>query len=304
MTAGFPWTDQPLDGRISQNASLRHLTWFRTGGAADWLFEPASEQDLVAFMAGLPKQVPLTILGTGANVLVRDGGIEGVVLRLGKAFQTLNIQEGMVQAGGALSNAAAASEAGKAALTGLEFLRGVPGTIGGAVAMNAGAYHQQISDTLISVRLIKRDSQAETVLAADLELSYRHASLPLGSVIVEANFACQPHDALSIAHQMQRVLEEREQSQPLKTKTGGSTFKNPPGDKKAWELIDAAGCRGLRQGGAHISQKHCNFMIADDGASAKDIEALGETVRQRVLDAFGVELEWEIRRLGRREASE
>ncbi|MGF1605120.1 MAG: UDP-N-acetylmuramate dehydrogenase [Rhodothalassiaceae bacterium] len=298
MTELPSWYPKGLRGRLLGKASLRRLTWFRAGGPADWLFEPADREDLALFMAALPQEMPITVLGTGSNILIRDGGVDGVVVHLGKTFQTIEIDGERVRAGGGTSDVALAQAAAQASLTGLEFLRGVPGTVGGAVAMNAGAYGQEVADVFISAELLLRDGEIVERPRHAFEFGYRRAVLPPDAIILSALFQCRPHDAETIMKQMERVLLEREESQPLRTRTGGSTFKNPPG-AKAWELIDRAGCRGLRIGTAQVSEKHCNFLIADPEARAADIEALGEEVRARVRQSSGIDLEWEIRRIGR-----
>jgi len=285
-------------GVIEAGASLADFIWFRTGGAAEWLFRPADRQDLADFMAGIDPAIPLFPVGVGSNLIVRDGGLRGVTIRLPKGFAKVTIEPGnRVRAGGAAMGITVASAARDAGIAGLEFLRGIPGTVGGAVRMNAGAYGRDVSDILIEVTVVLRDGRIETWPAARLGYSYRHSELPEGTVVVEALFAGTPGDKAAIGAEMDRIAAEREASQPLRSRTGGSTFKNPEGDK-AWQLVDAAGCRGLRIGDAQVSEKHCNFLLNLGSASSADIEALGEQVRARVKAQSGIELEWEIQRVG------
>lgn len=280
------------------HGSLADFIWFRTGGPAEWLFRPADEADLAALLAGLPARVPVMAVGVGSNLIVRDGGVPGVVVRLPKAFAKVAIEPGnRVRAGGAAMGITVASAARDAGIAGLEFLRGIPGTVGGAVRMNAGAYGRETADILVELRVVLRDGRIETWPAARLGYTYRHSELPEGAVVIEALFEGTPGDAAAIGAEMDRIAAEREASQPLRSRTGGSTFKNPPGDK-AWRLIDAAGCRGLRRGDAQVSEKHCNFLLNLGKASSADIEALGEDVRARVKAHSGIELEWEIQRIG------
>lgn len=280
------------------HGSLSDFIWFRTGGPAEWLYRPADEADLAAFLAGLAPDVPVMAVGVGSNLIVRDGGVRGVVVRLPKSFARVSIEPGnRVRAGGAAMGITVASAARDAGIAGLEFLRGIPGTVGGAVRMNAGAYGRETADILIEVRVVLRDGRIETWPAARLGYTYRHSELPEGAVVIEALFEGTPGDPSAIGAEMDRIAAEREASQPLRSRTGGSTFKNPPGDK-AWRLIDAAGCRGLRRGDAQVSKKHCNFLLNLGSASSAEIEALGEDVRARVKAHSGVELEWEIQRIG------
>ncbi|WP_347303282.1 UDP-N-acetylmuramate dehydrogenase [Croceibacterium sp. TMG7-5b_MA50] len=288
-----------IRGRLTPNVPLDRLTWFKTGGAADWLFEPADQDDLVAFLEQLDPAVPVMALGLGSNLIVRDGGVPGVVIRLGKAFATVEVRRDcVVECGGGASGILVASTARDAGIGGLEFLRGIPGTVGGFVRMNGGAYGREVADILVDADVVMPDGTAITVPAGDLGFSYRHSRLPDGAIVTAARLRGEPDDPASIGAEMDRIANEREQSQPLRSKTGGSTFKNPAG-QKAWQLVDAAGCRGLAVGGAQVSEKHTNFLINTGTATSADIEQLGEEVRRRVAEQTGVTLEWEIRRVGR-----
>lgn len=288
----------PLKGSAEHEGSLADFIWFRTGGPAEWLVRPESVEDLATFMAGLDPDTPVLPVGVGSNLIVRDGGVPGVVVRLPKAMAKVAIEPGnRVRAGAGAMGITVASAARDAGIAGLEFLRGIPGTIGGAVRMNAGAYGRDASDILVEATVVTRDWAIETWPAAKLGYTYRHSDLPPGAVVVEAVFEGVPGDKAAIAAEMDRIAAEREASQPLRSRTGGSTFKNPEGDK-AWRLIDAAGCRGLTRGEAQVSEKHCNFLLNLGGASSADIEALGEEVRERVKAHSGVTLEWEIQRVG------
>ncbi len=282
-----------LRGRIRAGVPLAPLTWFRVGGPAEWLVRPADAADLVALLAGISPAMPLTVLGAASNLIIRDGGLPGVTLRLGGAFAEVSVEADGVVAGAAALDITVAEHAAAAGLAGLEFLSGIPGSIGGAVAMNAGAYGAEVKDTLDWAELATAEG-VQRLGAADLRLGYRHALLPPGSVVVRARFHARPGDP---APRMAEIRTAREATQPVRARTGGSTFKNPPGHQ-AWALIDAAGCRGLRLGGAQVSEKHCNFLLNTGGASAAELEALGEQVRARVLEQSGVSLEWEIKRLG------
>ncbi len=285
-------------GRLTANAPLALLIWFKAGGAAESLFEPDGTDDLADFVAGLPADVPLLPLGLGSNLIVRDGGVAGVTVRLGKAMARIAVEGDHVRAGAGAPGIAVASAARDASLAGLEFLRGIPGTAGGAVRMNAGAYGRDVADILVEATVVRRSGAIETLPAAAFGFSYRDSALPEGDIVVEALFRSTPGDRATIAAEMDRIAAEREASQPLRSRTGGSTFKNPPG-QKAWQLVDAAGCRGLRIGGAQVSEKHTNFLINTGDATSADIEALGDEVRARVLAHSGVALEWEIERVGR-----
>lgn len=288
----------PLRGTAEHGGSLADFIWFRTGGPAEWLVRPADVRDLASFMAGLDPSVPVLPVGVGSNLIVRDGGMPGVVVRLPKSFAKVAAEPGnRIRAGGGAMGITVASAARDAGVAGLEFLRGIPGTVGGAVRMNAGAYGRDTSDILIEVTLVLRDGSVETWPASRLGYTYRHSELPEGAVVVEALFEGVPGDKAAIGAEMDRIAAEREASQPLRSRTGGSTFKNPQGDK-AWRLIDEAGCRGLMLGGAQVSEKHCNFLLNLGEATSAEIEALGEDVRRRVKDKSGVTLEWEIQRIG------
>jgi len=287
----------PLRGSVTAHASLADFIWFRTGGAAQWLVRPADVDDLAGFLAALPDDVAVLPVGVGSNLIVRDGGVAGVVVRLPKSFAGVSVDGDVVCAGAAAMGISVASAARDASLAGLEFLRGIPGTVGGAVRMNAGAYGREVGDCLIDAEVVHRDGRVETLDAAALGFSYRHSALEDGAVVVSARFRATPGDKTAITAEMERIAAEREASQPLRSRTGGSTFKNPPGEK-AWALVDAAGCRGLRIGGAQVSEKHTNFLLNTGNASSADIEALGEEVRARVKAQSGIELEWEIQRVG------
>jgi UDP-N-acetylmuramate dehydrogenase len=287
----------PLAGSAQAHASLADFIWFRTGGAAEWLVRPEDEADLSRFLRDLPADVPVLPIGVGSNLIVRDGGVPGVTIRLPKAMAGISVSGTTIRAGAATLGITVANAARDAGLSGLEFLRGIPGTIGGAVRMNAGAYGRDMADLLIEARIVRRDGTAQTLPAAALGFSYRHSTLPPGDVVVEALLQGTPGDRTAITAEMDRIAAEREASQPLRSRTGGSTFKNPPGHK-AWALVDEAGCRGLHLGGAQVSEKHTNFLINTGTATAADIEALGEEVRARVLAHSGVLLEWEIERVG------
>ena len=293
-----PMTLPPLRGEAMAHGSLADFIWFRTGGPAEWLVRPADVAALSEFLAALDPEMPLFPVGVGSNLIVRDGGVPGVTVRLPKSFAKVAIEpDNRVRAGAAAMGITVASAARDAGVAGLEFLRGIPGTVGGAVRMNAGAYGRDTAGILIELTLVLRNGTVETWPAARLGYTYRHSDLPEGAVVVEALFAGTPGDPVAIGAEMDRIAAEREASQPLRSRTGGSTFKNPDGHK-AWALVDAAGCRGLRRGAAQVSEKHCNFLLNLGGASAADIEALGEDVRARVKAQSGVELEWEIQRVG------
>ncbi|HWI77415.1 MAG TPA: UDP-N-acetylmuramate dehydrogenase [Sphingomicrobium sp.] len=287
-----------LQGTIQQGGSLADFIWFRTGGPAEWLVRPKDEADLAHFLGELDESVPVTPIGVGSNLIVRDGGVEGVVVRLPKSFAKVTIEPGnRVRAGGGAMGITVASGARDAGIAGLEFLRGIPGTVGGAVRMNAGAYGREVKDILVETRLVLRDGSIETWPLEKLGYTYRHSAVPEGAVVVEAVFQGLSGDPADIGAEMDRIAAEREASQPLRSRTGGSTFKNPPGHK-AWALIDAAGCRGLTVGSAQVSEKHCNFLLNLGNASSAEIEDLGEEVRRRVMEKCNVLLEWEIQRIG------
>jgi UDP-N-acetylmuramate dehydrogenase len=286
-------------GTLTPAAPLAPLVWFKSGGAADWLFEPADADDLTAFLAALDPAMPVMALGLGSNLIVRDGGVPGVVVRLGKAFATVErVDATTLRCGGGASGILVSSKARDAGIAGLEFLRSIPGTVGGFVRMNGGAYGREVRDILVEAEVVLRSGERVTMPLADLGFTYRHSALPEGAVVIAAQFRGVPGEPQAIQAEMDRIAAAREASQPLRSKTGGSTFKNPPGHK-AWQLVDEAGCRGLTRGGAQVSEKHTNFLINTGTATSADIEALGEEVRARVLAKSGVSLEWEIRRVGR-----
>ena len=295
LQAGLP----DLRGRIEAGQPMRDITWFRVGGPAQILFTPADEADLAYVLAHLPGDLPVTVVGVGSNLLVRDGGIPGMVIRLGgRGFGRIDAEDGhRIRVGAAVPDMRLAQGAAKAAISGLAFYRGIPGTVGGALRMNAGAHGTETADVLVAARAVDRLGRIHTLSLADLAYTYRHCGAPEDLIFTEALYQGEPGDPEAIAAAMQDVADYREANQPTKARTGGSTFKNPPGHS-AWKLIDAAGCRGLRVGGAHVSEMHCNFLINDGEASAGDVETLGETVRARVKAASGIELEWEIKRLG------
>lgn len=285
-------------GRITHDAPLARYTWFRVGGPADALFRPADADDLADFLAALDPATPVWPLGVGSNVVIRDDGVDGVVILLRGPFVEIVVEGETVIAGAGALGANAARRAADAGLAGLEFLSGVPGSVGGAVRMNAGAYGGETREILIWADVIGRDGAIRRLSASDLGFAYRHSNLAVDDIVIRAAFQGTPDDPNAVLQRLADVQAKREASQPLRNRTGGSTFRNPEGGK-AWELIDKAGCRGLRVGQAHVSNKHCNFMIAEDGATADDIETLGETVRRRVMEKTGVELQWEIKRIGR-----
>ncbi len=284
-------------GEYRENAPLAPLTWFKVGGPAEILFRPADEADLMDFLAGRPGDVPVTVIGIGSNLLVRDGGLDGVVVRLGKTFATVQANSDRVVAGAGALDVTVAATAQRAGLTGLEFLSGIPGSVGGAVRMNAGAYGSEIKDVLIGVRAVDPLGHVHQVDVDDLGLSYRHSDLPADWIVTSAEFQARPGDPATIAQAMNDIRDAREDTQPRRVRTGGSTFANPPGGK-AWKLIDAAGCRGLRIGDAMVSEKHCNFLLNVGSATAEELETLGEEIRRRVRETSGIELRWEIRRVG------
>jgi UDP-N-acetylmuramate dehydrogenase len=288
----------PVRGRLTADAPIGHLTWFRVGGPADMLFRPADEPDLADFLAALPADIPVSVIGVGSNLLVRDGGISGVVIRLGRGFVDIKTGVDEVTAGAGALDANVALAAAEAGIAGLEFLSGVPGTIGGGFQTNAGAYGCEFKDVLVSADAVGRDGGVHRVTGAELGFSYRHCDAPRDWIFTGAIFRAIPGDRAAIALRMAEIHAARDAAQPIRARTGGSTFANPPGHQ-AWQLIDRAGCRGLARGGAMVSEKHANFLINTGQASAADIEALGEEVRRRVGDRFGIALEWEIRRIGR-----
>lgn len=288
----------PVRGSYTERAPLKDLVWFRVGGPADILFRPADVEDLAAFLAAKPAELPVSVIGVGSNLLIRDGGIEGAVIRLPASFGRVSIEGAHIRAGAAALDSAVARAAADAGIGGLEFLRGVPGTIGGALRMNAGCYGREIKDVLVEATAVDGRGVLHTLSAADLGFAYRHSAVPEAMVFVEAVLEGTPEAPETVRARMEALLAQREASQPVRSKTGGSTFQNPAGHK-AWELIDAAGCRGLRIGDAQVSELHCNFLINVGEASAADLEALGEEVRARVRAQSGVMLEWEIKKVGR-----
>jgi UDP-N-acetylmuramate dehydrogenase len=299
------WTDRlpPLRGSLRRDVPLALLTWFRVGGPAERVFLPADPADLGQFLAALPAEVPVLPMGVASNLLVRDGGIEGVVVRFGGPLAKVEVDGTTLVAGAGALDQRVAQEAQRAGLAGLEFLIGIPGTIGGAVRMNAGAFGGETRDRLLWAEALDRAGALHRLSNAELGFAYRRSGLPRDWIVVRAAFQGEPGEPEAILARMNAIKAEREAAQPLRVATGGSTFKNPPGHK-AWQLIDAAGCRGLRHGAAMVSEKHCNFLINTGGASAAEIEALGEIVRQRVRERGGIELEWEIVRIGRASALE
>ncbi|MBX9932056.1 MAG: UDP-N-acetylmuramate dehydrogenase [Methylobacterium sp.] len=287
-----------LRGRLVANQSLADLTWFRVGGPAQVLFSPADEEDLAAFLAVIGPDMPVTVIGLGSNLIVRDGGVPGAVIRLGgKAFGSVEIDGDSLRSGTAVPDMRLAKAAAEASLDGLAFFRGIPGSIGGALRMNAGAHGGETTDVLVEARGIDRQGNLRILGHAEMGFAYRHSSAPGDIIFTSALFKGREGDRAAIEAEMERVTAAREAAQPIRERTGGSTFKNPPGGK-AWQLVDAAGCRGLRVGGAQVSEMHCNFLINRDGATAADIEGLGEEVRRRVRENSGIELDWEIKRIG------
>lgn len=285
-------------GRLEANAPLAELTWFRAGGAAEVLFSPADEADLAGFLANTPQEIPVYVIGVGSNLLVRDGGVPGVVIRLGRAFAEVSEEPGhRVRAGTAALDVRVARFAHEKSIDALTFLRGIPGTIGGALRMNAGAYGGETKDILIEARAVDRSGNLHVLSNADMKYSYRHCGAPEDLVFTQALFQGRPGNQADIAAAMDKITESREATQPIKSRTGGSTFKNPPGNK-SWQLIDKAGMRGFSVGPAKVSDLHCNFLINEGGATAAQIEELGETVRARVKETSGIELDWEIKRIG------
>jgi UDP-N-acetylmuramate dehydrogenase len=287
-----------LRGRLAGNQSLAEITWFRVGGPAQVLFVPADADDLAYFLARIPSDLPVTVIGLGSNLLVRDGGVPGVVIRLGRGFAQIAVEPGQrIRAGAAVPDAKLARAAADAGIAGLAFYRGIPGAIGGALRMNAGAHGSETKDALVEAQAIDRAGRLHSLALSDMGMSYRHSGVPADWIFTEALFQGSAGDPAAILEEMNEVAEYREANQPIKERTGGSTFRNLPGHS-AWKLIDAAGCRGLRIGGAQVSEMHCNFLINDCNASAEDIERLGETVRARVRAASGQFLNWEIVRIG------
>ncbi len=287
-----------LRGRLLANQALAELTWFRVGGGAQVLFMPEDEGDLAYFLAHVPAEIPVTTIGLGSNLIVRDAGVPGVVIRLGRGFNAVEVEpDARLRAGAAVPDVKVARAAQEAAIAGLAFYRGIPGAVGGALRMNGGAYGRETKDVLIEARGVDRAGNLRVWSSTDLHYTYRHCGAPEDVIFTQALYQGSAGDATAIEQEMEKITQSREATQPIKSRTGGSTFKNPPGHK-AWQLIDAAGCRGLQIGGAQVSPMHCNFLINLGSATAADIETLGETVRQRVQVNSGIVLEWEIKRIG------
>ena len=284
-------------GRMSEAAPLAGITWFRVGGPAEVMFRPADMQDLTDFLAAKPANVPVTVIGVASNLLVRDGGVPGVVIRLGRAFAEVAVRDRIVYAGAGALDGNVALAAAEAGLGGLEFLSGIPGTIGGALRMNAGAYGRELKDVLLAATAIDGAGKHIEATAAELGLAYRHSAAPADWIFLHATLAGVPDSPETIAARMDEIQSRRQATQPVRSRTGGSTFANPSG-ARAWELIDRAGCRGLKRGGAMVSELHTNFLINLGDATAADIEGLGEEVRRRVFENSGVKLDWEIKRIG------
>ena len=286
-----------LRGRLLANQSLAELTWFRVGGPAQVFYIPEDENDLAYFLGNLPTEIPVYVIGAGSNLIVRDGGVPGVIIRLGRGFNEVKIEDGQrIRAGAAMLDVKVAREAQKAGIAGLAFYSGIPGSIGGALRMNGGAYGGETKDVLIEARGVDRAGKLKIYTNAEMEFSYRHCGVSEDVVFTSALFRGRAGVPAAIATEMAEIKSKREESQP-RNRTGGSTFKNPPG-KSAWKLVDEAGCRGLTIGGAQVSPLHSNFLVSSDSARAADIEMLGETVRERVKAHSGIELEWEIKRVG------
>jgi UDP-N-acetylmuramate dehydrogenase len=287
-----------VQGKLTHDAPLAPLVWFKSGGSAEWLFEPKDIADLQGFLRDLNPATPVMPLGLGSNLIVRDGGVPGVVVRLGKAFGKVELASDLVlNCGGGASGILVSSTARDNGIAGLEFLRSIPGTVGGFVRMNGGAYGGEVKDILVDCDVVMRNGEMVTLAVSELHYSYRHSELPHGAIVVAARFRGRPGEPEAIQAEMDRISASREASQPLRSKTGGSTFKNPEGHK-AWQLVDEAGCRGLQVGGAQVSEKHTNFLINTGDATSADIEELGEEVRRRVKAKSGVDLHWEIQRVG------
>ncbi|MFN7113778.1 MAG: UDP-N-acetylmuramate dehydrogenase [Alphaproteobacteria bacterium] len=284
-------------GRLSENAAIGPMTWFGVGGPAEVLFKPEDRDDLADFIRSCPADVPVTVLGVASNLIVRDGGIPGVVIRMGREFAQITAAETVITAGAAALDINVALTAAKHGVAGLEFLSGIPGTIGGALRMNAGAYGGETKNVLRHADVLFRDGSIKTLSGADMGLSYRHNDLPEDVIFLGAVFDGHAGETAEIEARMDDIRTKRGETQPVKTKTGGSTFANPE-NEKAWQLIDAAGCRGLKIGGAQVSELHCNFLLNTGGATAADIERLGEEVRKRVAEKSGIMLRWEIKRIG------
>ncbi len=288
----------PVRGRLTANAAIGRQTWFGVGGAAEVLFQPADAEDLAVFLAGLPTEIPVTVIGAGSNLLVRDGGIPGATIRLGRGLGDIAIGGGVVQVGAGALDRRVVVAAAKAGLAGLEFLSGIPGTIGGSLRMNAGAYGVEVADVLVSATALDRGGRRHVIDRAAMALSYRHCGIDPGWIFIAARLRGIPGERTEIAKRLTEIRGTREATQPIRARTSGSTFANPPG-QSAWRLVDAAGCRGLARGGAMVSHKHANFLINTGSATAADIEGLAEEVRRRVYETSGIMLEWEIQRIGR-----
>ena len=286
-----------VKGRYQLQALLSQQTWFQVGGAAEVLFKPQSEADLIIFLQQKSDDIPITLIGAGSNILVRDGGIKGIVIRLGRGFTEMNIEGTTIVVGSGALDRTVALTCADAGLSGLEFLIGIPGTIGGAVKMNAGCYSVEVKDVLLWVEVLDNNGVKKRLFKEELGFTYRHSNLSAEQIILRACFALQAEDPSVIHQRLQQLLTEREKTQPVRGRTGGSTFKNPS-HHKAWELIDHAGCRGMQLGQAQVSEKHCNFLLNLGQATANELESLGEQVRNRVFDKCGINLEWEIIRLG------
>ena len=298
ITADIKARMPELRGRLTANAPMADITWFRVGGPAQVLFSPADEADLAYALANLPTDLPVIVIGLGSNLLVRDGGIPGVVIRLGRGFGEVKALPGhRLVAGTVVPDVKVARAAADAGIAGLEFYRGIPGSIGGALRMNAGAHGRETKDVLVSARAVDRKGTIHELSLSDMGFTYRHCGIPDDWIFTEATYQGTQGQSADILKAMDEVAQYREKNQPIKERTGGSTFKNPPGHS-AWKLIDEAGCRGLRVGGAKVSEMHCNFLINDQGASGEDVERLGEIVRARVRTTSGITLQWEIIRLG------
>ncbi|GBR52504.1 UDP-N-acetylmuramate dehydrogenase [Gluconobacter sphaericus] len=303
MTGSNDFLVTGLRGRLTPNAPLGPRAWFRVGGPADWLFVPEDQDDLTLFLREKPATMPVTVLGACSNVIIRDGGITGTVIRLARGFADISVQDNSLIVGAAALDITVAEHAASAGLAGLEFLAGIPGSIGGAVRMNAGAYGSDINAILEWAEILTAEGEFRRLSHDDLGFAYRHSELPEGSVVIRASLRGTPDNADAIRSRIADIRASREASQPVRARTGGSTFRNPEGHK-AWQLIDEAGCRGLQIGDAQVSEKHCNFLLNLGQASSVDLEALGETVREKVLAQSGVDLHWEIKRIGRKSEGE
>jgi UDP-N-acetylmuramate dehydrogenase len=284
-------------GRLKEHEPLAPMTWFRVGGPAEFLLRPADVEDLCAFLKDLPLEMPVLVIGAASNLIVRDGGINGVVIKLARGFGEVEVEADGIIAGAAALDVTVSEHATASGLTGLEFLSGIPGTIGGAVAMNAGAYGGDMAHVLDWAEIVTRSGELKRLSVQELGLTYRHSNLPADAVVVRARLRAQPGEAALISARMAEIKSKREATQPVRARTGGSTFANPEG-QKAWELVDAAGCRGLRMGNAQVSELHCNFLLNLGAATAAELEGLGEEVRRRVEQKSGVPLRWEIKRIG------